>query len=500
MVQPARESSILKRMAFWRPSRDLPWILGLAFALRFFHSDAPLLGTNSWRQCDNATVARNYAERGYRFLRPEVSWGGTGGVVQMEFPAYQYAVALLYRVAGERDWLGRWVSIICSLVSILFFHELVARAAGARVASWAAFFFAIAPLNIYYGRAFMVESPMFLSLIIGVWAFDRWLDRWRDRYFWVASLAIAMGCLLKIVSLYIGLPLVWLAWRRCGARVFRRPALWAMAALVVIPVIAWYSWSGILLAESGRSLMGDWRYGTDKWGDWRLAASLGFWNRILFERVAGKHLTWAGFVIFAWGFLLRRRRHEALFDAWLVAVLVATVIVSRGCWVHEHYQLMFVPPAAVMMGRAFARNYRQKVWRSLRAMTAAFLLVGLSVLAGWRYLQVSSLEAPEDSITWRLAVMIREHTEPGALVVCADAGDPTALYHARRRGWNVTVDDLAAGGNMFLKKLAGGGAEYLAARHDGFMNPDRTVLVRSLVQDHKVVAEDGATFIVRLGR
>jgi hypothetical protein len=275
--------------------------------------------------------------------------------------------------------------------------------------------------------------------------------------------------------------------------------MWGFAALVLVPVAWWYAWSGHLLAESGISFMGDWRYGTDKWGDWKLAATGAFWNRILFARLAGKHLTWAGFVIFAWGLFLKRRRRAAVFDAWLVAVLVATAIASRGSWVHEHYQLWFVPPAAAIMGRTFGRKWRARLWRAPSAALVTFLLAGFLVMSAWRYLALSAGESPEEAESWRLAMIIRDHTEPGDLVVSMDNKDPTALYHARRRGWNAHVNDLAAGGDAYLGRLAARGARFLAARHDEFMVPDRTALARRLLSRHRVVDDNGAVFILRLG-
>jgi 4-amino-4-deoxy-L-arabinose transferase-like glycosyltransferase len=85
----------------------------------------------------------------------------------MEFPAYQFAVGRLYRVLGENDRIGRWISIVAALLAIVFLHGLVADVAGARPAAWAAFVFAVLPLNAYYGRAFMVESAMLAALIGG---------------------------------------------------------------------------------------------------------------------------------------------------------------------------------------------------------------------------------------------------------------------------------------------------------------------------------------------
>lgn len=482
-----------------RLPRALWWILAAGFTLRFFHSDAPLLGTNSWRQCDNAMIARNFARRDMNPLRPRVDWAGPDdGIVQMEFPAYQWGVAVLYRLLGVRDWIGRWVSIMMSVASIGTLFLLARRMADARTALWGSFFFAILPLNVYYGRAFMVEASMLFGLIAGVYAFDRWLesDAWR---WWAAAIALlALAALLKIISLWVGLPLLWLAWRRDGWRCLRRPALWGVAVGILAPVGLWYGWSGRLLSASGLSLMGDWRYGTDKWGDWHLAGSLEFWNRIVFQRVAEKHLTWAGFAAAAAGFLLRRHHRDRLWDAWLAGVIVATAIAAPGSYHHEHYQIPFVVPGAMLMGRVFARGFRKRFWLSPTAAALAPVLLGIALLSGWRYLQMCALESRDDSRSWRLAALIRAHTRPDDLVITVDGNDPTALYHSARRGWVAHADALMTGRDAFLDPLVGRGAGYLAALHDDFAAEDRTVFLRRLLFRYPVAQDDGAGFLLRL--
>ncbi len=54
----------------------LLFILALAFLLRLYHIDDPLVGVESWRQTATASVARNYFVGGYNLLYPQIDWGG----------------------------------------------------------------------------------------------------------------------------------------------------------------------------------------------------------------------------------------------------------------------------------------------------------------------------------------------------------------------------------------------------------------------------------------
>jgi hypothetical protein len=309
---------------------------------------------------------------------------------------------------------------------------------------------------------------------------------------------IALAALMKILALWVGLPMLWLAWRRDGTGCLRRPALWAMAAAILLPVAGWYAWSVRTFDATGLTLMGDWRYGSDKWGDWDLAFSGAFWNRIVFQRLAEKHLTWPGFVIFAAGLLLRRHHREACWDVCLLGVVIVTLVVARGAWHHEHYQLPFTIPAAMTMGRAFARGFRKRFWLSWRAAALAPLLVATVLAGGWRYLQMSTLEMSEDNVTWRLASLIRTHTRPGDPVVAVDGNDPTVLYHAGRRGWVASAETLLAGRDALLRPLIARGAAYLGAPYEHFLADNRTAGLRALRAAYPVAADDGAVFLLRL--
>ena len=81
---------------------------------------------------------------------------------------------------------------------------------------------------------------------------------------WLFSLA-ALCFLVKIPTLYLGFPLVALAWLRWGWRFILKSVLWLYLVLVIAPSILWYWHASLLFEETGLTF-GIWnRYGYDKW-------------------------------------------------------------------------------------------------------------------------------------------------------------------------------------------------------------------------------------------
>jgi hypothetical protein len=243
------------------------------------------------------------------------------------------------------------------------------------------------------------------------------------------------------------------------------------------------------------TLFGDWRFGTDKWGNTGLLLSWEFWNRILFERLAGKHLTWAGLAFLIGGLLIRPvRREERVFEWWLAAALAFTVLVAKGSFVHEHYQLAFVPAACAVMGRAAAR------------LSARPLLVGLGVsavlvLSAFRYARTAELEIPSRSPLWRMAMDLKARSAPGDLVVILDNGDPTALHLARRKGWvahDFEVRAQDAGRIMAERRRRG--ARWFAGLYARVPDAGGRAKLDALLRQYGKAVSNGEYFICRMAR
>ncbi len=232
-----------------------------------------------------------------------------------------------------------------------------------------------------------------------------------------------------------------------------------------------------------------------------MLATWGFWNKIIFQRVAEKHLTWFGFAAMLWGLALKRHgAREGLFDLWLLALLIYAMIVTRGSYVHQHYQLPFVIPGAALAGKVFSRYFEWRFWRTSASAALAIVLAGTVVCSVYRHWTVLQFEVAAKEGVYRLSRLVRERTEPDALVVAVDNGDPTDLYHAGRKGWCASVNEAGAPDGAYLADKAARGARYVFGMHELFRGGSRDSALRRLFGRHGVVHDDGRVFILRLAR
>ncbi len=435
-------------------------ILVLAAVLRLVHIDAPVLSAAAWRQADTAAIARNYFEGGYDFAHPQIDWGGaSAGYVETEFPIYSFIAALLYRLFGSHEAVGRGLACGASLIGIAAAYLLIQSIAGRRTALWTAALLAFLPLNVYYGRAFMPEAWMLAASVLGIFFLEKWSEGRSNLWAVLAAASVSLACLLKLPALYLGLPLLYLFRRRHGSKLLIRPLTWLCVAIVVLPVVLWYMHAHGIFLRSGLTF-GIWGYGTDKWGNWDLIVTPRFWNRLLFRSLAERHLTWPGFLLMVVGvFLKRRSPKERLIDVWAVSVLIYFLVVARGNYVHEYYQLPLAIPACAYAAKTLSRLSEKASARVLPRVALGAVVVAIAVLSMARLLDYWNRERPGGSATYLLAQEIKGRTPAGSRIVALDKGDPTLLYLAHRKGWHAHAGELSV---PALKALRDSGADYLA--------------------------------------
>src|SRR6059058_3785095 len=184
----------------------------LAVAARFILLDQPYVDRWSWRQSDVAAIARNFSQTGFHLAYPQIDWAGDApGYVGTEFPILPFVAAVCYKVAGTHEWIGRSQGVIFFAISLPFFFLLVREIFGSTAAVWATFFFCFTPLNVFAGRSFMPDVPSLSFAIVGLYFFLRWVERSESSSFFVAAIAISLSFLIKITSIFIVVPLVYLA-------------------------------------------------------------------------------------------------------------------------------------------------------------------------------------------------------------------------------------------------------------------------------------------------
>lgn len=197
---------------------------------------------------------------------------------------------------------------------------------------------------------------------------------------------------------------------------FKTSKLWLYTILVLIPVVLWYYHAHQLFLKSGLTY-GIWGFGTDKWGNFDIIFTLGFYNDIFFKSIAERHLTYAGFIPFVIGlFIKRTTKSERLFDYWLISVIIYFLIVAKGNQVHKYYQLPFILPAVVFVGKAFAKflplDSLGVSFKSKPVLSTFFIfcLIGIILLSYLRYDRFMNSETYDSSI-FRLATEVeKKHT------------------------------------------------------------------------------------------
>ncbi|HTR82062.1 MAG TPA: glycosyltransferase family 39 protein [Bacteroidota bacterium] len=476
-------------------------ILLLAIGLRLYHINFPVAGWHSWRQADTAAIAKNFYENGFRLLFPQIDWGGNSpGYVESEFQLYPFLVALLYKIFGVDDMIGRLLSVLFSAATVGGLYLLTKKYCSDRVALWSAFIYAVIPLNIYFGRAFMPEPAMLMFSVFGIYWFSEWLDRGGTIYFVSSLLCIALAALLKIPALYLGLPLLFLSHCKYGNGLLKQKLLWLFVLLVFLPVALWYYHAHEIFLASGLTFR-IWEVGTDKWGNLDIITTVKFYNDVFFKSIAERHLTYAGFIPFATGLsITRQRKEEKVFDFWLLAVVIYIIIVARGNQVHEYYQLPFILPASVFAGKAFDKylsldSFSESMGaRLVVPYFFSLCFFGLLVLS---YLRYANFMKGEDvtSPLFKLGASVQSLTEKHALIVAVDEGNPVVLYRSDRKGWNSSPEDLDS---LFLTEKKGLGAKFIAGERSVFETPARQQILKWLLTKYDPVIENNEYFILKL--
>jgi 4-amino-4-deoxy-L-arabinose transferase-like glycosyltransferase len=441
-LRKGRGGGVLER----RASALLIIICILAIAVRLIFINQPYVDYWSWRQSDVAAIARNFFQDGFRFGYPQIDWAGNAlGYVGTEFPILPFIAAVCYKFAGVHEWIGRIQAVILFAVSLPFFFLLVREIFGSTAAVWASFFYCFTPLNVFAGRSFMPDVPSLSFGIVGLYFFLRWVQHRQSWSFFVAAIAVSLSFLIKITSIVIFAPILYLAivGRLCQTpRVSqKRPtvlgALALFAVITLLPSAIWY-WHAYQIAQKF--------YPHHFFGAGGIRIENFSWYWHIARETAISSLTPVLTVMALIGLFVpqsRDRRYSRLFYWWLVAMVLFIIAVGYGNR-HRWYQLPLVPIAATFAGGACA-FIASKVSSRVVAVTLSILLVSSFTISAFWYVRPfyqSSAAQLRDA-----GLELNKVTPPEALIVAADMGDPTIFYYAQRKGWHFLENDAIYNGN-----------------------------------------------------
>jgi 4-amino-4-deoxy-L-arabinose transferase-like glycosyltransferase len=428
--------------------------------------DQPYVDHWSWRQSDVAAIARNFFEHGFWFGHPQIDWAGeSSGYVGTEFPILPFLAAICYKFAGIHEWIGRSQSVVFFAISLPFFVLLVREIFGGRAAIWATFFYAFAPLNLFAGRSFMPDVPSLSLGIIGLYFFLCWLRDRKMAPFYLAAIAISLSILIKVTSIVIAAPLLYLAVAEStdpgpaksrpihGSRSHpTSPRLWRpnrqrlqlalFAAITLLPSAFWY-WHAHEIAERF--------YPHHFFGAGGIRIETLSWYWEIARQTATSSLTPVLAVMALIGLLVAPRgKYGRLFDWWLAAMVLFVVAVGYGNR-HPWYQLPLVPISAAFAGAACA-FLGSRISSRVTLVTLSILIASsFAVLA---FLYVRPLYESSAAELRDAGLELNKITASDALIVAVDGGNPAIFYYAKRKGWHFLEKNGIYGGSPRDSKQA----------------------------------------------
>jgi 4-amino-4-deoxy-L-arabinose transferase-like glycosyltransferase len=442
-------------------------IVLLGAGLRLLWIESPLLDAHRWRQTDTAAIARNLYEKRFNVFYPQVDWGGREGYVESEFPLVPAIAAGLYELFGPRDYLGRVVVMLFSTATIVALFFLARELLGPSGGLAAAFFLAVSPAAVFFGRTFMPDSPMLFFWVAGVFAFVRYFRTGSRKALWWASAATAVACLIKVPAVLMLAPVAGAAWQAKGKAAIRDRALWLAVLIPGAVTIAWYAHAFLLYRHTGLTFgilvhpartyplniaPGPWKYAFSKWSSLALLMRGDFYLTLLSRLYEILLLPW-GFAVALFGAVLWPRADGRLVaDAWCAALAAFIIIMGEAHIGHEYYQLPIVPLGA-LYAAFFIRPFFS--WTEEGSPSVAYARTGLVAVlllviggTGFYYSGIINSHFRPRNLDVRVlqaGEAVARATPDDALAVVVDdygATSPLLLYFAHRKGWSFDVEDV----------------------------------------------------------
>lgn len=442
----------------------------------------------SWRECDIASIAKNYYREGMNLFYPRIDWRGDGpGYTEMEFPIYPWLIAILYKTFGLQEVFGRILAYLFSLAAMGVFFQLARYLLPDIGAIAASLFFVLSPLSVRISNSLQPEGLMFLCYVLAAYAFIRWLDDNSWTYYGIAVVATALAILAKANAAHIGIFFAVILFWQKGFGVLKRARVWIFAITSLLPSVLWYRHAHQFWLTYGNSLGISNEY---HWIGWDFFTTPKF---IIGIGYLDARYVWmfTGVIIAGIGIFWRKASRTIRYSgSWFVAVVLYYIIAARTTgelWA-TYYHVVSIPPVAILIGagteviatwtipvreqqkRAFPIESRFSRWNR---EIIFFAIISLTLTF---FLQIWQLKKDAHPIAmqgkYACALQFAGKIQANALIVASggnnkdENGYPIAynasyfFYWLDRKGFNIPIEEQSIEN---LRAFARRGARYFIA-------------------------------------
>jgi hypothetical protein len=425
-------------------------IILAGFLARLINITQPILEVAGWRQSFTASIARNFYYHGMNIFYPQVLYGGNtdGYIGGTEFNIYPFAVAILYKLFGIHESLGRLVSIIAFCGGAFFLYKLTRKYAGSTTGLITLLFYTFNPYIFFYSRSFQPESTMLFFSITMLYFFSEWIDKEGWWQFTLMTFCATFAFLTKIPTICLGLPILYLCLRKYKLKFLIEWKLWLFAVLSLSITLLWYKHANYLKSVDGLSVNSlSFSYYL-KYSVYFLT-NLHFYEKVFYAEVFEKDLIYIGGVFFVLGITFTLKKKEFRYiHYWLLAILIYFFLAAKEVEWHTYYTMPIIVPASVFVGYAISNSLKlitacnisgiKKIVLQLLfvVMVVTLPLISYHKITG-RY---NAKRLEKDYPVQVVGKIVDETARENDLVIGCIWGGPELLYYCNRRGWTMNAN------------------------------------------------------------
>ncbi len=439
-------------------------ILILAFAVRLYRIDNPVLDWHSFRQADTASVTYRYTQEEIDLLRPryhDLSNIQSGqenpeGYRMVEFPLINGLIAAILTTFPHMDLVitSRFFSILFSILGLWALYWLIVQITDKKTALISTAFMAFMPFAIYYSRVILPEPFMLSFAILSLALFTAHLKQGRAIWWWLSCLTLSLALLLKPFVAFFA-PIYFTLLFLYDPQFYKKIKVYLYPVLALAPLGAWRWWISNFPAGIPAS---EWLLNLDQ-----IRFRPAWWRWLFWERLT-KLIAGIGGIILAGFNLLRRDRVLAILASWWIGIFGYFVVFAAGNVRHDYYQVLALPCLAFTLGRGtvllheFLSNKLQAKTKFAAQISTAVIIAIAAASLSFSWSQVKGFFNINQ---WEYHKAGREADQllpPDAQVIAPAHGDTMFLFQTRRNGWPI--------GHDISQKIEAGATHYVSTTFD----------------------------------
>lgn len=188
-------------------------VFALAVLVRLYNLSAPPFDqyAHSYRQSLNLSTIEHFYKGGINILYPQANYKGYPGYFVLEFPLFQAASAMLWKIFGPVAAVARLLNIALGMTAALLTYLIASRLFNRTIAGYAIVIFLFMPLNIMYHRSFLSEPLVVALALLALFQTLIWLEKKPKRIPLFIAMVVVYSLVAVIKPLYLMPVIVFLA-------------------------------------------------------------------------------------------------------------------------------------------------------------------------------------------------------------------------------------------------------------------------------------------------